>query len=316
MTSEVVVVIGVGGMGQAIARRQGPGRTVLLADFNQETLELAATAMRRDGHTVDTLQVDVSSPNSVDGLARRAGQLGTVSQLVHTAGLSPAQASAEAVLRVDLLGVALVLDAFGKIIAAGGAGVVISSMAAYLFPDFTAEQVRALAHSPARDLLTLEPVNPEAVTDPALAYGLAKRANHIRVQAASMAWGRRGARINSISPGCIATPMGQLELASAVGDGIRGMVAASATGRIGTPDEIAAAAAFLLGPDATFITGIDLLVDGGVVAACQSGGTTPGTSALPSCGTGAFLAPSPGGNLPASTTLQEGSHARRTHSRG
>jgi NAD(P)-dependent dehydrogenase (short-subunit alcohol dehydrogenase family) len=258
-------------MGQAIARRQGPGKTVLLADFNQQTLELVAASMTRDGHIVETLHVDVSSPDSVDCLARRATELGSVTQLVHTAGLSPAQASADAVLRVDLLGVALVLDAFAKIVAPGGAGVVVASMAGYLFPAFTAEQVRALAHTPAHELLTLPFVNPATVTDSALAYGLAKQANHIRVQAASMDWGRRRARVNSISPGCIATPMGRLELASPIGDGMRDMVAASATGRLGTPDEIAAAAAFLLGPEAAFITGIDLLVDGGVVAALQSG---------------------------------------------
>jgi NAD(P)-dependent dehydrogenase (short-subunit alcohol dehydrogenase family) len=274
MTSQVLVVIGVGGMGQAIARRQAPGKTVLLADFNRETLELVARSMTSDGHTVQTLLVDVSSPDSVDRLARRATELGAVTQLVHTAGLSPTQASAEAVLRVDLLGVAMILDAFGEVIAPRGAGIVVASMAGYLFPVFTAEQERALAHTPAPELLTLPHVNPGTVTDSALAYGLAKRANHIRVQAASMAWGRRGARINSISPGRIATPMGHLELASPIGDGIRGMVAASATGRLGTPDEIAAAAAFLLGPDAAFVTGIDLLVDGGVVAALQSGDTS------------------------------------------
>jgi NAD(P)-dependent dehydrogenase (short-subunit alcohol dehydrogenase family) len=274
MTPEVLVVIGVGGMGQAIARRQGSGKTVLLADFNQQTLELVASSMSRDGHAVQTQVVDVSSQDSVDRLARRATELGAVTRMVHTAGLSPAQASAEGVLRVDLLGVALVLDAFGKIVAPGGAGVVVASMAGYLFPAFTAEQERALAQTPAPELLTLQYVNPGTVTDSALAYGLAKRANHIRVQAASMAWGRRGARINSISPGCIATPMGHLELDSPIGDGIRAMVAASATGRLGTPDEIAAAAAFLLSPDAAFITGIDLLVDGGVVAALQSGGTS------------------------------------------
>ena len=272
MTSEVLVVVGVGGMGQAIARRQGPGKMVLLADFDEETLELVAGSMARDGHSVETLHVDVSSPDSVDCLARRATELGSVAQLVHTAGLSPAQASAEAVLRVDLLGVALVLDAFGKIITRGGAGIAVASMAGYLFPAFTAEQVLALAHTPAHELLTLPFVSPATVTDTALAYGLAKQANHIRVQAASMNWGLRGARVNSISPGCIATPMGHLELASPVGEGIRGMVAASATGRLGTPDEIAAAAAFLLGPDASFITGIDLLVDGGVVAALRTDG--------------------------------------------
>jgi NAD(P)-dependent dehydrogenase (short-subunit alcohol dehydrogenase family) len=275
MTTEVLVVIGVGCMGQAIARRQGPGKTVLLADFDHETLESAASSMTRDGHNVQTCQVDVSSPESVDCLARRAVELGAITQVAHTAGLSPSQASAESVLRVDLLGVALVLEAFGKVIAPGGAGVVIASMAGHLFPALTAEQEQALAHAPARDILEVPHVNPDIVTDSALAYGLAKQANPVSVRAASVAWGRRGARINSISPGAIATPMGHLELDSPMGEGIRGLVAASAAGRFGTPEEIAAAAAFLLGSEASFVTGIDLLVDGGVVAAVRSGALAP-----------------------------------------
>jgi NAD(P)-dependent dehydrogenase (short-subunit alcohol dehydrogenase family) len=272
MTNEVLVVIGAGGMGQAIARRQGSGKTVLLADSSEETLGSVAQTMIRDGYIVQTLVVDVSSSDSVDDLARRATELGAISQVAHTAGLSPTQASAEAVLRVDLRGVALVLDVFGKIIAPGGAGVVIASMAGYLFPALTAEQENALAHTPARGVLEVPHVSPDSVTDSALAYGLAKQANHISVRAASLIWGRRGARINSISPGTIATPMGQLELDSPMGEGIRGLIAVSAAGRLGTPDEIAAAAAFLLGPESTFITGTDLLVDGGVVAAIRSGG--------------------------------------------
>ena len=275
MINEVLVVVGVGGMGEAIARRQGTGKTVLLADFNEAALDGVASSMADDGHVVHRVVVDVSKPDSVDQLVRRAGNLGAITQVVHTAGLSPTQATAEAVLRVDLLGVALVLDAFGEIIAPGGAGVVIASMAAHLYPAFTAEQERALARTPARELLELPYVNPKSVTDSALAYGLAKQANHISVRVASIAWGRRGARVNSISPGTIATPMGHRELDSPMGEGIRGLVAASAAKRLGTPEEIAAAAAFLLSPEAAFITGTDLLVDGGVVAALRSGGTMP-----------------------------------------
>jgi NAD(P)-dependent dehydrogenase (short-subunit alcohol dehydrogenase family) len=275
MTTEVLVVIGVGGMGQAIARRQGSGRTVLLADLDEEALGSVAWAMTRDGHTVQTLVTDVASPESVDCLARRATELGAVTQLVHTAGLSPNQASAEAVLRVDLLGVALVLEAFGKVIAAGGSGVVIASMAGQFFPALTPEQELALVLTPAREILTVAHVNPETVTDSSVAYGLAKQANHVTVRAASIPWGRRGARINSISPGTIATPMGQLELDSPMGDGIRSLMAVSAAGRLGTPEEVAAAAAFLLGPESMFVTGADLLVDGGVVAAVRSGALTP-----------------------------------------
>ena len=271
MAREVLTVIGVGGMGQAIARRLGAGKTVLLADYNEGTLASVAESLAADGHHVESHSVDVSSPESVHGLAEYAASLGSVAQVAHTAGLSPSQASAEAILAVDLLGVALVLDEFGAVVAPGGAGVVIASMAGHMFPPLTAEQEHALAHSPASELLGLEYVSPQKVNEPGIAYGIAKQANHIRVRAASAHWGRRGARINSISPGIISTPMGQQELASPVGDGMRSMVAMSATGRLGTPEDIALATAFLLGPDASFITGTDLLVDGGVIAAVKAG---------------------------------------------
>jgi NAD(P)-dependent dehydrogenase (short-subunit alcohol dehydrogenase family) len=268
---EVLTVVGVGGMGQAISRRLGAGKTVLLADYNEGTLASVAESLAADGHHVESHSVDVSSPESVHGLAEYAASLGSVTQVAHTAGLSPSQASAEEILAVDLLGVALVLDEFGAVVAPGGAGVVIASMAGHMFPPLTAEQEHALAHTPPRELLQLEFVSPEKVTEPGFAYGIAKQANHIRVRAASAHWGRRGARINSISPGIISTPMGQQELASPVGDGMRSMVAMSATGRLGTPEDIALATAFLLGPDASFITGTDLLVDGGVIAAVKAG---------------------------------------------
>jgi NAD(P)-dependent dehydrogenase (short-subunit alcohol dehydrogenase family) len=256
-------------MGQAIIRRLGPGKTVLLADNNATTLASVAESLSADGYNVESRAVDVSSPESVGGLAEFAASLGNVAQLAHTAGLSPAQASPEAILAVDLLGVALVLQEFGEVIAPGGAGVVIASMAGHMFPPLAADKEKALAHNPPGELLHLDFVS--RAKDPGSAYAIAKQANHIRVRAASAQWGRRGARINSISPGIISTPMGQQELASPVGDGMRAMIAMSGTGRIGTPDDIAAAAAFLLGADATFITGADLLVDGGVTAAVKAG---------------------------------------------
>jgi NAD(P)-dependent dehydrogenase (short-subunit alcohol dehydrogenase family) len=268
---EVLTVLGVGGMGHAIARRLGAGKTVLLADNNAAALTSVAKALSADGHQVHSREVDVSSPESVRTLAEHAASLGVVTQVAHTAGLSPSQASSEAILAVDLLGTALVLEEFGGVIAEGGAGVVVASMAGHVFPPLTAEQERALAHTPAQELLGLDFVSAQKTAAPGIAYGIAKQANHIRIRAASAQWGRRGARINSISPGIISTPLGQQELASPVGDGMRAMIAASATGRLGTPDDIASATAFLLGPDASFITGIDLLVDGGVIAAIKAG---------------------------------------------
>lgn len=275
MAHEVVVVIGVGGMGEAIARRQGSGRHLVVADFNTETLDKVEAELRGDGFLVTALQVDVSELSSMQDLADAAAALGPVVQVVHTAGLSPIQAPVDAILAVDLLGVAYSLDVFGAVVADGGAGVVIASMAGSMVQGrFTAEMEGALALTPTSELLGLPFLQADGIPNSGAAYGIAKRANQLRVQAASLSWGDRGARINCISPGVIATPMGQQELDSPSGAAMRAMIEGSATKRLGTPSDIAAATAFLLSAEASFITGVDLLVDGGVVAALRSGAIT------------------------------------------
>lgn len=261
---EVAVVIGTGGMGQAIARREGCGRRLVLADFDTAPLGRFADVLRDEGFDVTTAEVDVADRASVASVAALADGLGPVTRLVHTAGVSPVQAAANTILAVDLLGTAFVLAEFERVVAAGGAGVVISSMSGH-FSRLSAEDERALAVTPVEELLDLPVV--AAVDDSKAAYPLSKRANQLRVQAAATTWGARGARINSISPGVISTPMARQELASEHGDRMRAMIDTSGTGRIGTTADIADAAAFLLGPAASFITGADLLVDGGVVAA-------------------------------------------------
>jgi NAD(P)-dependent dehydrogenase (short-subunit alcohol dehydrogenase family) len=269
MNHDVLVITGAGGIGQAIARRQGPGKQIVLADISEHNLSAAASALEDLGHTVSTQRTDVSSRESVQALAEAAAELGSVVQVVHTAGVSPVQGTPEAILRVDLLGTALVLEEFGRMIAPGGAGVVISSMAGHMFPPFDPEQEHALAHTPTDELLALPFLDPEGMGG--AAYGYAKRGNHLRVQAQSLVWGERGARLNAISPGIIITPLARDEMSGPGAEGYRRMIDTSATGRVGTPDEVAAAAAFLLGPEAGFITGSDLLMDGGVIAALRAG---------------------------------------------
>ena len=279
MPADVLVVIGAGGIGEAVARRSGAGRSVLLADFSERLLDRVAASLREDGFDITIQQVDVSLQESVEELARTAGKLGTVRGVVHTAGLSPAQAPTGAILRVNLAGAAFTLDAFGRVIASGGAGVVMASVAGTMAAGrLPAEQEDALATTPSGELLALPFLQNSEVPSPGVAYAISKRANQLRVQAASLAWGARGARINSVSPGIISTPMGQQELDGESGDKMRAMVDGSAAKRLGTPGEIANAVAFLLGPDSTFITGADLLVDGGALAGIRTGevaATTP-----------------------------------------
>ena len=267
----VQVVIGAGSIGQAIARRTGAGKHLLLADFNETNLQNAKTALEDAGHTVSTQRVDVSDAESVRALAQAAAGLGDVVQVISTAGVSPVQAPAQAVLAVDLYGTAVVLEEFGKVIAPGGAGVHISSMAGHMPPPLDPETAHALAFTPVEELLALPVLAPDAVPNSGAAYAISKQANHLRVQAAAVTWGDRGARVNCISPGIILTPLARDEMSGPGAEGYQKMIEVSAAGRVGTADEVATAAAFLLGPDAGFITGTDLLIDGGVVAALRAG---------------------------------------------
>lgn len=277
MSKEVVVVIGAGGIGQAIARRQGFGKTVLLADANEQTLAKASAEMSNASYSVVSQRVDVSSRESVRALAEAATALGPVMQVVNTAGLSPNMAPVKKLLEVDLYGSAVVFEEFGNVIANGGAGLIISSMAGHMMRQLPAADELQLASLPADELLALPCLQSEAIPNTLVAYMVAKRANFLRVQAEAMKWGERGARVNAISPGIIVTPLAAHELNSEIGDIYRAMVEASPSKRMAPPDEIAIAAGFLLGPDAGFITGSDLLIDGGVVAAMRAGKLpTPG----------------------------------------
>lgn len=277
MAKEVIVVIGAGGIGQAIARRQGFGKTVLLADANTQTLAKAASDLSSASYAVVQQQVDVTSRASVQALAEAAAALGPVMQVINTAGLSPNMAPVNKVLEVDLYGSAVVFEEFGKVIAPGGAGLIISSMAGHMMRPLPLEDEQLLATVPADELLALPCLQPDAIPNTLVAYMVAKRANFLRVQSEAMKWGERGARVNAISPGIIVTPLAAHELNSEIGDIYRAMVAASPAKRMAPPDEIAIAASFLLGPDAGFITGSDLLIDGGVIAAMRAGRLpTPG----------------------------------------
>lgn len=268
--NEVSVLIGAGAIGQAIARRVAIGKTLLVADINERTAQTVAETLGSLGFITEPATVDVASSESVEALAAHAGDLGTVMDVIHTAGLSPSQASPEAIIAVDLVGTAFVLEAFGRIIGRRGSGLVIASQAGYMLPPLAPEQNRALGSTPAAELSALPFLDP-ANLNSGSAYALAKRANSLRVQAASVLWGDRGARLNSLSPGIIMTPLAQDELSGPGGENYRRMIEASPVRRVAAPDEVAALAAFVMGPQGGFITGSDFLIDGGVIASIATG---------------------------------------------
>ncbi|MGW8434538.1 SDR family oxidoreductase [Nocardiopsis sp. NPDC055879] len=260
---EVVIVTGIGGMGEAVARRLGNGRRLVLADHSQDRLDRVVASLRETGYDVLGVLTDVSDRSSVEELARVARGEGGIVSVVHTAGVSAATATVEAILRVDLVGTAHVIDVFETVASRGTSLICVASMAGH-HASLSAEDEHALATVPTDELLSLDPVR--SIDDGVSAYIVAKRANQVRVQAAALAWNRRGARLNTISPGVIATPMAAAEAESATGDHMMEMLRACGIGRSGTPGEIAEAIAFLSGPDARYITGTDLLVDGGQAA--------------------------------------------------
>jgi NAD(P)-dependent dehydrogenase (short-subunit alcohol dehydrogenase family) len=275
MTTDVIVVIGAGSIGQAIARRVSAGKHVLLADVRQDAARAAATILADAGFNVSTTIVDITSRASVEMLVRAATALGDVTGVIHAAGVSPSQASAEMILAVDLYGTALVLETFGAVIAPSGSCVVISSQSGHRLPALTPEQDTALATTPTEALLSLPMLQPDQISDSLHAYQLSKRGNGLRVMAEAVRWGKRGARVNAISPGIIFTPLAREELTGPRGAGYRRMIDVSLAGRGGTPDEVGTVGALLMGPDGAFITGSDFLLDGGVTAAYWFGALAP-----------------------------------------
>ena len=268
---ELVALLGAGSMGMAIAERVAQNRIVLLGDISEKALATAREKLEYSGYSVETMKVDASDKESIYAFAARAAELGPVKYYLHTAGASPNQSNPRHILKLDLVGSAYALDAFGEVMARDGAGILISSQTGYMLADpLSAEVEYALTMTPADQLEVLPCLSEDAVPNSGVAYILSKKANQLRVRNAAMKWGRRGARINTISPGIIVTPLAYDEFRAA-GEGYQKMIESSAMQRVGNPAEIANAAQFLLSDQASFITGTDLLVDGGTIAAIKTG---------------------------------------------
>lgn len=267
---EVVVLLGAGSMGTAIIKRISTNKIIFLGDINEDNLKAREKELKYNGYEVETQVVDAMDGESVEAFAKKASELGDVKYFIDTAGASPNQASPEHIINLDLVATSLAIDIFGKYIARGGAGLIISSQTGYMM-NLPPEVEQEIALAPTEELKDLDFIKNDAMVNSGVAYVVAKRANHLKVRtAAATSWADRGARINSISPGIIVTPLAYDEFESA-GDAYQEMINSSPAKRVGTSEEIARAAEFLLSDDSSFITGIDLLVDGGVIASIASG---------------------------------------------
>lgn len=267
---DVIALPGAGSMGTAIVRRIAAGKCILLGDISPENLEKAAHAFQYSGDAVEICVVDATEQDSIEAFSRKAAELGPVKYFIDTAGASPNQASPEQILKLDLVGTGRAVDAFGQVMAPGGAGLLISSQTGYMMrlPD---QVEQAILSTPTGQLLDLPYMKEVAMQNSGTAYIVAKRANHLQaMKAAATTWKARRARINTISPGIIVTPLAYDEFAAAR-EAYQKMIDASAAERTGTSDEVAEATVFLLGEHAGFITGTDLLIDGGTIAAIRTG---------------------------------------------
>jgi NAD(P)-dependent dehydrogenase (short-subunit alcohol dehydrogenase family) len=204
---------------------------------------------------------DVADPAAVEALAERVRGTGALRALVHSAGISPTMGDARRVLEVDLVGTQLLLDAFEPLVEPGSAALCFSSSAAYAVAPFLDPTQEALLADPLADGF-LDRATVAVADDPGLAYALAK-VGVIRAAArAAVRWAARGGRVNSLAPGLIDTPMGRQELEQQAA--MRDMLARVPAGRLGRPEEVAAVAAFLVSDAASYVNGIDVLVDGGL----------------------------------------------------
>jgi NAD(P)-dependent dehydrogenase (short-subunit alcohol dehydrogenase family) len=275
MAKDVMILVGAGQIGLACTRRLGYGMKILAGDKNKQNAEAICAVLNNAGYDATAVETDLSSRESILSLIAEAKTYGDITMLINAAGVSPSQASVETILKVDLYGTAVLLEEVGRVIAAGGCGITISSQSGHRMPALTPEEDRQLATTPTEDLLSLEMLQPAKIRDTLHAYQIAKRCNTKRVMAEAVKWGARGARINSISPGIIVTPLAIDEFNGPRGEFYKNMFAKCPAGRPGTADEVANVAELLMSRKGAFITGSDILMDGGATASYFYGPLNP-----------------------------------------
>ena len=272
---DVMIVTGAGQISMAIARRIGYGKKIIMGDKRIENAKTIAEVMNNAGFDVVPFEMDLSSRESIFNMIDEAKKYGPITMLVNGAGVSPSQASIEAILNVDLYGTAVFLEEVGKVIEPGGVGVTISSQSGFRMKQLTPKEDEQLACTPTEELLNLDLLKVENIQDTLHAYQLAKRCNEKRVMAQSVKWGEKGARINAIAPGIVVTPLAIDEFNGPRGDFYKNMFASCPAGRPATADEIANVAELLMSDKGAFITGSTFLIDGGATASYYYGPLQP-----------------------------------------
>lgn len=274
----VMILTGAGQIGMAIARRLGYGMKIVIGDKNKANADAIAKTMKEAGFDTVPVEMDLSSRTSILNMIAEAQKYGEISMLVNAAGVSPSQAPIETILEVDLYGTAVLLEEVGKVIKPGGTGVTISSQSGHRMPALTPKEDELLATTPTEELLSLDMLQEGNIRDTLHAYQMAKRCNVKRVMAEAVKWGERGARVNSVSPGIVVTPLALDEFNGPRGDFYKNMFAKCPAGRPGTADEIANVAELLMSDKGAFITGADFLIDGGATASFFYGPLKPSKS--------------------------------------
>jgi NAD(P)-dependent dehydrogenase (short-subunit alcohol dehydrogenase family) len=265
MSKVYVITGGSGGIGKATARRLGKAGTLLLADVSEERLNQAVAELAAEGITDVYIQtVDITNEQQVEELAASAAKLGELGAIVHTAGLSPTMSNGRRIMEVNMVGTGLILKSFLPLAVPGSVAVCIASMSAFFFPRN--EAYNDLLKNPlAPDFLDRIEQVTQGKSD--TSYGFSKLGVQLIVEEQAWDWGQKGARIVSVSPGSINTPMGRQEAEES--QSMKMLLDNTPLGREGEASEIAGAITFLCSSDSSYITGTDIRVDGGTVAKVQ-----------------------------------------------
>lgn len=262
------VVVGAGGLGTAVARRLGLSHRLLVADRDAVHVERQCAALRGDGYDAEAVICDVTQQADIARLAAAAAARPAIRTLANVVGLSPAAQDFSAIMAVNLIGASVVAEAFVNVLAPGGAAVFISSSAAHMLP--LPKSLLPLLDDPLRsDFLSALAAALGANADANHAYSYSKAGLNRMCRRHAADWGRRGLRIVSLSPGLIATPQGAESYKHSPGK-LR-LFEAVPLGRECSMLEIAGVVAFLASDQASYITGTDILVDGGLISAVQRG---------------------------------------------